>query len=62
MDGTVGTEVKMTICFIKTFITSGPCFSSTREQLWTTFAGRAWNGQIFFAFNHVNYACYASHQ
>ena len=50
MDGTVGTEVKMTICFIKTFITSGPCFSSTREQLWTTFAGRAWNGQIFFCF------------
>ena len=34
MDGTVGTEAKMTICFIKTvLITSGPCFSSTREQL-----------------------------
>ena len=50
MDGTVGTEAKTTICFIETFITSGPCLSSKREQLWTIFAGRAWNGQILFCF------------
>ena len=34
IDDTVGTEAKMTLCFIKTcFITSGPCFGRTREQL-----------------------------
>ena len=51
MDDTVGTEAKKTTCFIKNFfITSDPWFSSTREQLWTIFASRAWNGQILFCF------------
>ena len=37
-EGTVGIEAKM---FYKgCFISSDPCFSSKREQLWTTFAGR----------------------
>ena len=40
MNDTVGTEAKMDICFIKIFHRFWPCFSSTREQLWTTFAGR----------------------
>ena len=35
-EGTVGIEAKM---FYKgCFISSGPCFNSKREQLWTTFA------------------------
>ena len=50
IDDTVGTEARHTF-YKKCFITSCPCFSSTREQLFTTFAVRAGNGQILLCIN-----------
>ena len=42
MNDKVGTEAKMDIYFIKNVSSlPGPCFSSTRKQLGTTFAGRS---------------------
>ena len=63
MDDTVGTEAKMTICFIKTVSSLLALVSAVQEN---NFERHLWEEREMvkycFAFNHINYARYVSHQ
>ena len=63
MDGTVGTEAKMTICFIKTVSSLLALVSAVQENNFERHLRE--EREMFkycFAFNHLNYARYASQQ
>ena len=63
MDGTVGTEVKMTICFIKTVSSLLTLVSAVQENNFERHLREEREMVKYcFAFNHINCARYASHQ
>ena len=62
MDGSVGTEAKMTICFIKTFSSLLALVSAVQENNFERHLQEEREMVKYFAFNHINYACYMSHQ
>ena len=63
MDGTVGTEAKMTICFIKTVSSLLALVSAVQENSFERHLQEEREMVKYcFAFNHINYASYASHQ
>ena len=63
MDGSVGTEAKMTICFIKTFSSLLALVSAVQENNFERHLREEREMVKYcFAFNHINYARYASHQ
>ena len=63
MDGTVGTEAKMTICFIKTVSSLLALVSAVQENNFERHLREEREMVKYcFAFNHINYARYVSHQ
>ena len=62
-DDTVGTEDKMTICFIKNFSSLLALVSAIRENNFErNLQAECEMVKYFFAFNQIKYACYASYQ
>ena len=63
MDDTVGTEAKMTICFIGTVSSLLALVSAVKEKnLEQNLQEKREMFKYCFAFNHINYARYVSHQ
>ena len=63
MDDTVGTEAKMTICFIKTVSSLLALVSAVQENNFERYLQEE-HGMVkyCFAFDHTNYARYVSYQ
>ena len=63
MDGTVGTEAKMTICFIKTVSLLLALVSAVQENNFEWYLQEEHEMVKYcFAFDHTNYARYVSYQ
>ena len=63
MDGTVGTEAKMTICFIKTVSLLLALVSAVQENNFEWYLQEKHEMVKYcFAFDHTNYARYVSYQ
>ena len=63
IDGTVGTEAKMTIYFIKTVSSLLALVSAVQENNFEQYLQEEHEMVKYcFAFDHTNYACYVSYQ